>query len=115
MRLPEFVPCLKVRDYVILSSYVEKLGTVSVVSEGDEFLALFFAGVGLSTVVISFVFSTYHNVVLCWALFYMFNSFGATLPWMSCNNTWNSVENCSSGFHSSNNTELQSASQQFFE
>uniref|UniRef100_H2UF88 Transporter n=1 Tax=Takifugu rubripes TaxID=31033 RepID=H2UF88_TAKRU len=68
-----------------------------------------FKGAGLSTVVISFIFSTYHNVVLCWSLFYMFTSFGATLPWMSCNNTWNLVENCSSGFLSSNNTELQSA------
>lgn len=37
MRLPESVPCLKVRDDVILSSYVEKLGTVSVVSKGDSF------------------------------------------------------------------------------
>ncbi|TWW60412.1 Sodium- and chloride-dependent GABA transporter ine [Takifugu flavidus] len=74
-----------------------------------------FTGAGLSTVVISFIFSTYHNVVLCWSLFYMFTSFGATLPWMSCNNTWNLVENCSSGFLSSNNTELQSASQQFFD
>lgn len=82
---------------------------------GDVFLAVTSAGVGLSAVVISFVFSTYHNVVLCWALFYMFNSFGATLPWTSCNNTWNSVGNCSSGFLSSNNTEMQSASQQFFE
>lgn len=113
MRLPESVPCLKVRDDVILSSYLQTLRLS--VSEGDEFVAVTFAGAGLSTVVISFVFSTYHNVVLCWALFYMFNSFGATLPWMSCNNTWNSVGNCSSGFLSSNSTELQSASQQFFE
>lgn len=112
MRLPESVPCLKVSDDSF--QLFTKLDTVSVVSEGNKFLAVTFAGVGLSTVVISFVFSTYHNVVLCWALFYMFNSFGATLPWMSCNNTWNSVGNCSSGFLSSNNTQQQSASQQFF-
>lgn len=81
----------------------------------DDLPALVFAGVGLSTVVISFVFSTYHNVVLGWALFYLFHSFGPTLPWMSCNNTWNSAGNCSSGFRSSSSAELQSASQQFFE
>ncbi len=51
---------------------------------------------------------------MAWALFYFFNSFGATLPWTSCNSTWNVVENCSNGF-SGNNTHLQSASQQFFE
>ncbi|XP_038560529.1 sodium- and chloride-dependent GABA transporter ine isoform X2 [Micropterus salmoides] len=71
-------------------------------------------GVGLATVVISFVFSTYYNVLMSWALFYLFNSFGATLPWTSCNNTWNTVGNCSNGFPG-NATHLQSASQQFFD
>ncbi|XP_030000024.1 sodium- and chloride-dependent GABA transporter ine isoform X1 [Sphaeramia orbicularis] len=71
-------------------------------------------GVGLATVVISFVFSTYYNVLMCWALYYLFNSFEASLPWTSCNNTWNAVENCSSGFPG-NATHLQSASQQFFD
>ncbi|XP_060928283.1 sodium- and chloride-dependent GABA transporter 1 [Limanda limanda] len=73
-----------------------------------------FKGVGLATVVLSFVYSTYYNVLMSWALYYLFNSFGATLPWMSCNNTWNVVGNCSSGFQG-NVTHLQSASQQFFD
>ncbi|XP_061585128.1 sodium- and chloride-dependent GABA transporter ine isoform X2 [Cololabis saira] len=71
-------------------------------------------GVGLATVVISFVFSTYYNVLMSWALYYLFNSFGSSLPWMSCNNTWNVVENCSTGF-TGNATHLQSSSQQFFD
>ncbi|XP_008274789.1 sodium- and chloride-dependent GABA transporter ine [Stegastes partitus] len=71
-------------------------------------------GVGLATVVISFMFCTYHNVLMSWALYYLFNSFQATLPWTSCNNTWNDVGNCSSGFPG-NATHLQSASQQFFD
>ncbi|TNN51196.1 Sodium- and chloride-dependent GABA transporter ine [Liparis tanakae] len=71
-------------------------------------------GVGVATVVISFVFSTYYNVLMSWTLYYFFNSFGATLPWISCNNTWNDVGNCSSGLPG-NSTHLQSASQQFFE
>ncbi|XP_036383442.1 sodium- and chloride-dependent GABA transporter ine [Megalops cyprinoides] len=71
-------------------------------------------GVGLATVVISFVLSTYYNVLMTWALFYFFNSFGSTLPWQSCNNTWNVGANCSTGFPG-NATHLQSASQQFFD
>ncbi|XP_041854310.1 sodium- and chloride-dependent GABA transporter ine [Melanotaenia boesemani] len=71
-------------------------------------------GVGLATVVISVVSSTYYNVIMSWALFYLFNSFGATLPWSSCNNTWNAFGNCSSGFPG-NATHLQSSSQQFFD
>uniref|UniRef100_A0A8C6V4E9 Si:ch211-225b11.1 n=1 Tax=Neogobius melanostomus TaxID=47308 RepID=A0A8C6V4E9_9GOBI len=72
------------------------------------------AGVGLATVVISFVFSTYYNVLMSWAIYYLFNSFRSTLPWQSCNDTWNVVQNCSSGFPG-NVTHLQSASQQFFD
>ncbi|KAG7489634.1 sodium-and chloride-dependent GABA transporter ine-like isoform X1 [Solea senegalensis] len=73
-----------------------------------------FKGVGLATVVISFVFTTYYNVLMSWSLYYFFNSFEATLPWKSCNNTWNVVENCSRGFVDKD-VYLQSASQQFFD
>ncbi|KAL0979342.1 hypothetical protein UPYG_G00183900 [Umbra pygmaea] len=72
-----------------------------------------FKGVGIATVVISFVLCTYYNVLMSWALYYFFNSFQANLPWQSCNNTWNAVGNCSSGFPG-NATHLQSASQQYF-
>ncbi|KAL4636122.1 sodium- and chloride-dependent GABA transporter 1-like [Arapaima gigas] len=71
-------------------------------------------GVGLATVVISFILCTYYNVLMTWALYYLFNSFGATLPWQSCNNTWNIMSNCSTGFPG-NTTHLRSASQQFFD
>ncbi|XP_051520709.1 sodium- and chloride-dependent GABA transporter 1-like isoform X2 [Myxocyprinus asiaticus] len=73
-----------------------------------------FKGVGLATVVISFVLCTYYNVLMTWALYYLLNSFNLSLPWQSCNNTWNAVGNCSTGFPG-NATHLQSASQQFFD
>ncbi|XP_070992609.1 sodium- and chloride-dependent GABA transporter ine-like [Oncorhynchus clarkii lewisi] len=73
-----------------------------------------FKGVGIATVVISFVLCTYYNVLMCWALYYFFNSFRATFPWQSCNNTWNAVGNCSIGFPG-NTTHLHSASQQYFD
>lgn len=73
------------------------------------------AGVGLATVVISFVFSTYYMVLIGWALFYLFHSFGSPLPWTSCNSTWNTDTNCSSGILCRNSTASSSASQQFFE
>ncbi|KAK1160132.1 sodium- and chloride-dependent GABA transporter 1-like isoform X1 [Acipenser oxyrinchus oxyrinchus] len=71
-------------------------------------------GVGVATVVISFLLCTYYNVIIAWALYYLFSSFQSTLPWQNCNNTWNIPENCSSGF-TGNATHLQSASQQFFD
>ncbi|XP_068616897.1 sodium- and chloride-dependent GABA transporter ine [Brachionichthys hirsutus] len=72
-------------------------------------------GVGLASVIVSFMYSTYNMTIMSWALYYLFNSFGESLPWTSCNNTWNVVENCSSVFLGNNNTLLQSASQQFFD
>ncbi|XP_039627782.1 sodium- and chloride-dependent GABA transporter 1 isoform X2 [Polypterus senegalus] len=71
-------------------------------------------GVGVATVAISFILCTYYNVIITWALYYLFNSFQSTMPWQTCNNTWNIPENCSSGFPG-NATHLQSASQQFFD
>ncbi|XP_062340807.1 sodium- and chloride-dependent GABA transporter 1-like [Osmerus eperlanus] len=70
-------------------------------------------GVGVASVVLSFIICTYNNTVLTWALYYLFNSFRATLPWQLCNNTWNVPENCSSSI--GNSTHLQSATQQFFD
>ncbi|XP_037093533.1 sodium- and chloride-dependent GABA transporter ine-like isoform X2 [Pollicipes pollicipes] len=46
-------------------------------------------GAGLATVVISFLFCSYYNVVIAWALYYMFASFRSEVPWARCNNTWN--------------------------
>ncbi|XP_030214771.1 sodium- and chloride-dependent GABA transporter ine isoform X1 [Gadus morhua] len=71
-------------------------------------------GVGVATTVISFLMCTYYNVIITWALYYFLNSFWTTLPWQSCNNSWNAVENCSSGL-TGNASNLQSASQQFFD
>jgi SNF family Na+-dependent transporter len=41
----------------------------------------------VGTVVISFLLSTYYNVILAWTLFYLGSSFQDPLPWTGCNNT----------------------------
>ncbi|CAG0925071.1 unnamed protein product, partial [Notodromas monacha] len=56
-----------------------------------ERLCPFFKGAGFGTVVISFLLCTYYNVIIAWALFYLFSSFRAKLPWSHCNNTYNSI------------------------
>ena len=48
------------------------------------------SGAGLATVVISFLFTTYYNVIITWAFYYVFSSFTSTLPWTDCSNDWNS-------------------------
>ncbi|TSL82618.1 Lysophosphatidylcholine acyltransferase 1 [Bagarius yarrelli] len=53
-----------------------------------------FKGVGFTVILISLYVGFYYNVIIAWALFYLFSSFTSELPWVNCNNTWNSA-NCS--------------------
>ncbi|KAM9348932.1 sodium-dependent dopamine transporter [Symphorus nematophorus] len=68
-------------------------------------------GVGIASVAISFIMCTYYNVVITWALYYLFSSFQAPLPWLNCNNTWN-TPNCTN--HATNSSYSSTASQEFF-
>ncbi|PWA23222.1 hypothetical protein CCH79_00002169 [Gambusia affinis] len=68
-------------------------------------------GVGIASVAISFIMCTYYNIVITWALYYLFSSFQAPLPWQSCNNTWN-TPNCTD--HATNSSYSSTASQEFF-
>ncbi|XP_071502065.1 sodium- and chloride-dependent GABA transporter ine-like [Diadema antillarum] len=49
-------------------------------------------GTGVATVMITFLLTTYYNVIMTWALFYFFASFQSVLPWTNCNNTWNTAD-----------------------
>ncbi|TNM84676.1 hypothetical protein fugu_008854 [Takifugu bimaculatus] len=69
------------------------------------------AGVGMASVAISFIMCTYYNLVITWALYYLFSSFQAPLPWQTCNNTWN-TPNCTD--HATNSSYSSTASQEFF-
>ncbi|KAL1501998.1 hypothetical protein ABEB36_007213 [Hypothenemus hampei] len=52
-----------------------------------------FKGVGFCAVLVAFYVSFYYNVILAWALYYLGSSISEELPWMHCNNTWN-TEQC---------------------
>lgn len=41
----------------------------------------YLGGVGISSAVVSFLVALYYNVIIAWCLFYLFNSFGSSLPW----------------------------------
>ncbi|XP_022247642.1 sodium- and chloride-dependent GABA transporter 2-like [Limulus polyphemus] len=55
-----------------------------------------FKGIGYGTSVICFFLNTYYIIVLSWTVLYLFHSFTSVLPWVSCNNEWN-TENCWNG------------------
>ncbi|XP_048464625.1 sodium-dependent dopamine transporter-like [Rhincodon typus] len=53
-----------------------------------------FKGVGFTVILIALYVGFYYNVIIAWALYYLYASFTMELPWIHCNNSWNSP-NCS--------------------
>lgn len=49
---------------------------------------------GFTVILISLYVGFFYNVIIAWALHYLFSSFALELPWTHCNNTWNTA-NCS--------------------
>ncbi|XP_041035537.1 sodium- and chloride-dependent creatine transporter 1 [Carcharodon carcharias] len=60
-------------------------------------IAPLFKGLGYASMVIVFFCNTYYIMVLTWGAYYLGHSFSATLPWATCNNTWNTLT-CSDSF-----------------
>lgn len=89
-----------------------RLGPIQAMSK----ICPFFKGTGVATAIMSFLLSTYYNVIIAWSLYYFVSSFYNPLPWVGCNNSWN-TDNCWDG--TLNATELRngtvSAPQEFFD
>uniref|UniRef100_A0A8C4FGU8 Transporter n=1 Tax=Dicentrarchus labrax TaxID=13489 RepID=A0A8C4FGU8_DICLA len=75
-----------------------------------------FKGVGFTVILISLYVGFYYNVIISWALFYLFSSFTSELPWVHCNNTWNSP-NCSDWADNSSVSDIYKSTpaQEYFE
>uniref|UniRef100_A0A8C1WTG3 Transporter n=1 Tax=Cyprinus carpio TaxID=7962 RepID=A0A8C1WTG3_CYPCA len=49
-------------------------------------------GCGIAMLIISVLIAIYYNIIMCWTLYYLFDSLKGTLPWATCKNEWNTVE-----------------------
>ncbi|XP_048750507.2 sodium- and chloride-dependent taurine transporter-like isoform X2 [Ostrea edulis] len=52
-----------------------------------------FQGIGISTLVITFLGSICYIVILAWGLYYLYMSMRSILPWSVCTNEWNTDRN----------------------
>ncbi|XP_036067969.1 sodium- and chloride-dependent GABA transporter 2 isoform X2 [Oryzias melastigma] len=50
-----------------------------------------FEGIGYGSQVVVLYTGVYYIIILAWTFLYLFSSFGSELPWVSCNNSWNTV------------------------
>ncbi|CAI9622864.1 unnamed protein product [Staurois parvus] len=60
----------------------------------------YLGGVGIASLLVSFLVGVYYNTIIAWILWYFFNSFQNPLPWSYCpatdyNNTGSAYEECS--------------------
>jgi solute carrier family 6 serotonin transporter-like protein 4 len=74
---------------------------------------LFDAGIGYAICLIDIYMGMYYNTIIGWAVYYLFASFASQLPWMSCDNQWNTVD-CANVLHPRNNRSTSPA-REFFE
>ncbi|XP_031620588.1 sodium- and chloride-dependent GABA transporter ine isoform X2 [Contarinia nasturtii] len=47
-----------------------------------------FKGVGMASVVVSFIMSTYYSVIIAYAIYYFFSAFRPESPWLDCKQRW---------------------------
>ncbi|XP_033830905.1 sodium-dependent neutral amino acid transporter B(0)AT1-like isoform X2 [Periophthalmus magnuspinnatus] len=52
----------------------------------------YLTGVGIASMVVSFLVGMYYNTIIAWVLWYFFNSFQSPLPWSQCPLTENKTD-----------------------
>lgn len=51
------------------------------------------AGAGYAIIIVNVICTTYYNIILSYPLLFLANCFQSELPWVDCDNEWN-TENC---------------------
>jgi solute carrier family 6 serotonin transporter-like protein 4 len=71
------------------------------------------AGIGYAICLIDIYMGMYYNTIIGWAVYYLFASFDSKLPWMTCDNPWNTLD-CTPVLNIRNNRSTSPA-KEFFE
>lgn len=105
-----------------LESLIEKdkgnfvLGVICLFSASDDSLTSDSlsddAGIGYAICLIDIYMGMYYNTIIGWAVYYLFASFDSELPWMTCNNPWN-TRDCTPVIETRTNTSTSPAKEFF--
>ncbi|XP_056644483.1 sodium- and chloride-dependent glycine transporter 1-like isoform X1 [Diorhabda sublineata] len=68
-----------------------------------------FKGAGYAMIVVNLIVCTYFNTICAYPLIFLVHCFNSKLPWLDCNNPWN-TNNCSEVKHYNSNTSLLKSS-----
>ncbi|XP_072040560.1 sodium- and chloride-dependent glycine transporter 1-like [Amphiura filiformis] len=79
-----FVTALPIMFLELCLGQFASLGCISVWR-----IAPLFRGLGYGMALVSVFFCLYYNIVIAYAVYYMFASCQNPLPWVGCNHTWN--------------------------
>ncbi|XP_045505160.1 sodium-dependent noradrenaline transporter-like [Colias croceus] len=63
-----------------------------------------FKGVGFCAVMVAFYVSFYYNVIIGWALYFLISSARSELPWLHCDNAWNTDQCWDAARHNATNS-----------
>ncbi|KAL8619455.1 hypothetical protein ACOMHN_011806 [Nucella lapillus] len=55
-------------------------------------VAPLFSGIGLAMNMVCGLCALYYNIIIAWALYYLGHVFTRRLPWMTCDNSWNTAD-----------------------
>lgn len=50
-------------------------------------------GAGYAMIIVNLITTSYYSVIITYPILFLLRSLNPTLPWESCNNSWN-TENC---------------------
>lgn len=77
--------------HTFLTSYIKANRGLKQIKQNNIFFSS--SGVGYTVIVIALYVGFYYNVIIAWSLYYLYASLTSELPWLSCDNMWNSP-NC---------------------
>lgn len=81
----------------MLLLYVHALQTALQTGKCIFYLTIFVAGVGFGMMFVSLYVGIYYNVIITYTIYYLIASLTSKLPWVGCDNSWNTIY-CSSRF-----------------